>query len=160
MQQELDVLLLKQEMLWKDKAKANWNEQGDTNTHFFHLSTIIHRNNNRICRILSCQNEWITQRTAIGNAFENYFSHLFTTVSPALSCDMQVLIPSRISATTNHHLASIPLSVEIKSTVFGMGTYKSPRPDGLTTTFFKHYWNIVGVDVSLAVQEFFRTEEL
>lgn len=42
LQSELDTLLRCEELMWKDKAKTRWVEEGDDNTHFFHLSTIIH----------------------------------------------------------------------------------------------------------------------
>lgn len=44
----LDDLLKSNELIWKDKAKVRWMEEGDGNTPFFPLSTIIHRRYNAI----------------------------------------------------------------------------------------------------------------
>lgn len=38
----LDELLKCEEALWRDKAKTRWLEEGDSNTHLFHISTLIH----------------------------------------------------------------------------------------------------------------------
>lgn len=49
---------------------------------------------------------------------------------------------------------------EIRQAVFSMGNYKSPSPDGMTVTFYKQYWSIVGEAVGKEVREFFHTGKL
>lgn len=46
--QNLEELLKWEELLWKDKAKVKLIEVGDINTHFFHISTDIHRRKSNI----------------------------------------------------------------------------------------------------------------
>lgn len=43
--------LLKKEFLWKEKEKEKWLEDGDQNTKFSHLATIIRRHSNHITSI-------------------------------------------------------------------------------------------------------------
>lgn len=81
---ELDALLLQEEMLWRDKAKARWTEDGDANTHYFHLTTIVHRNHNSIQRILTDRSIWISTREQIGQAFVQY-SHFCSPQSHLIS---------------------------------------------------------------------------
>lgn len=50
-QQDLDLVLKREEILWKDKAKTRWIDEGDANTRCFHRSTIIHRKFNVISSI-------------------------------------------------------------------------------------------------------------
>lgn len=73
---------------------------------------------------------------------------------------MQELIPSQVTDAMNNRLETIPTDVEIKQAVFGMGTYKSPGPDGMSSTFYKGYWPIIGPDVISEVQNFFTTGRL
>nr|GEY62860.1 putative RNA-directed DNA polymerase, eukaryota, reverse transcriptase zinc-binding domain protein [Tanacetum cinerariifolium] len=44
---------------------------------------------------------------------------------------------------------------EIKGALFFMGDEKAPGPDVFTTAFFKKAWNVVGKDVTCAIQKFF-----
>ncbi|KAL5574665.1 hypothetical protein UlMin_016364 [Ulmus minor] len=41
-----------------------------------------------------------------------------------------------------------------------MGNFKAPGPDGMTSLFYKSYWQTVGGDVIALVQEFFRSNRL
>lgn len=43
LQFELNEMLKREARLRKDKAKGKWIQEGDTNTRYFYLSTIIHR---------------------------------------------------------------------------------------------------------------------
>lgn len=44
---------------------------------------------------------------------------------------------------------------EIKSVLFKMPGSKAPGPDGYTMKFFKEAWEVVGEDITVAVQSFF-----
>ena len=45
---EFDDWLTKEELRWKQKSRALWLKEGDRNSRFFHLSTLIRRRRNRI----------------------------------------------------------------------------------------------------------------
>ncbi|XP_010424592.1 PREDICTED: uncharacterized protein LOC104709725 [Camelina sativa] len=49
---------------------------------------------------------------------------------------------------------------EIRETLFSMSSNKSPGPDGYPVEFFKSSWFTVGVDLTLAVQKFFKNDRL
>ncbi|KAL3519957.1 hypothetical protein ACH5RR_018106 [Cinchona calisaya] len=42
LQIELDARLKRAESLWCQKSRISWTEEGDANTRFFHLMTIVH----------------------------------------------------------------------------------------------------------------------
>ncbi|PKU61318.1 putative mitochondrial protein [Dendrobium catenatum] len=46
---------------------------------------------------------------------------------------------------------------ELINVVFKQGNNKSPGLDGITNSFFKFYWKIVGDDTWKAIEEFFKT---
>lgn len=139
----LDELYKCEELFWKEKAKSKWLQEGDSNTHFFHLTTIIHRKQNRIVCILDNDHNWIHDRHLIGIEFVTYFSNLFAIDLPLCPQDLQNLIQPHITNTQNQQLLAIPDLKEIKQALFSMGNYKSPGPDGFIVTFYKHYWGIV-----------------
>lgn len=133
-QRDLDDLTRREEMFWREKAKARWIEEGDSNTHYFHLTPIIHRRH--MIHNLMCDNlSWITDRTLIGEAFLTYFSNLFASSCPSLPPFLQDLIPEYITTPQNDMLTAVSASEEIHKALFSLGNYKSPGLDGLTVTF-------------------------
>ena len=61
-----------------------------------------------------------------------------------------------ISTAENLSLSRIPDAKEIKDVVWEMNAMKAQGPDGLPGIFFKKYWQIVGPQVIIATQSFFR----
>ncbi|CAN1325289.1 Transposon TX1 uncharacterized 149 kDa protein [Linum perenne] len=49
---------------------------------------------------------------------------------------------------------------EIRATVFSISPTKAPGPDGFTGLFFQKYWHIINLDVSRAIQDFFRSNRM
>lgn len=41
------------------------------------------------------------------------------------------------------------------STIRQTSSSKSPRPDGFTGFFYKHYWKVIKVDLTMAIKSFF-----
>ncbi|XP_050242062.1 uncharacterized protein LOC126691020 [Quercus robur] len=52
---ELDLVLNQEEELWALKSRVNWMIQGDRNTAFYHVSTLVRRKRNQI---LAIKNPW------------------------------------------------------------------------------------------------------
>ncbi|XP_075659200.1 uncharacterized protein LOC142629097 [Castanea sativa] len=59
LQLELSEWLMRSEILWKQKSRELWLKEGDKNTKFFHLSTIIRRRRNSIDAIKSEEGQWV-----------------------------------------------------------------------------------------------------
>nr|GFB71070.1 RNA-directed DNA polymerase, eukaryota [Tanacetum cinerariifolium] len=49
---------------------------------------------------------------------------------------------------------------EIKTTVWGCGSDKSPRPDGFTFDFYRKFWSIIENDVYASVNHFFNNGDI
>ena len=63
---ELEEWMEKEELKWKQKSKELWFWEGDRNSKFFHLSTIIRRHSNRINEIKLDDGSWLHGREQIG----------------------------------------------------------------------------------------------
>ena len=58
---ELEEWLEKDELKWKQKSRELWLKEGDRNSRFFHLSTVIRRRSNRINEIKMEDGTWIEE---------------------------------------------------------------------------------------------------
>jgi hypothetical protein len=160
LQGELNEWLRRNEVLWRQKSRETWLKDGDKNSKFFHLSTVIRRKRNSIDAIKNGDGEWITCKKDIRNHVVESFQHLFREEAVEFPLDLEHLIRPSISEVENSTLCKIPTPQEIKEVIFGMSNLKAPGPDGLPALFYKRYWNTVGSTVTNAVQSFFSSGRL
>lgn len=153
-------MLKRAKLHWRDKTITTWIEEGNANIRYFHITTLLHRRHSAIEYLKHSNGEWIHDRQDIGHAFTNYFFCLFTSTNPNFLDELQSLFCSSVSSSENDRIMAIPEIKEICSTLFNMGTHKSPGPDGFNPLFFKTYWHTVGVEVTQAVQHLFQTRRI
>nr|GLL39690.1 uncharacterized protein LOC109163410 [Ipomoea trifida] len=79
---KLDQVLVEEELLWFQKSRRQWVQDGDRNTAFYHKSTLIRRNKARI-RMLKISGEWNSDFKDISNHVSNFFIDLFNRRTPA-----------------------------------------------------------------------------
>jgi hypothetical protein len=77
LQGELNEWLRRNEILWRQKSREMWLKDGDKNSKFFHLSTVIGRKRNSIDDIKNGDGEWITCKKDIRIHVVESFQHLF-----------------------------------------------------------------------------------
>ena len=58
--EDYSLIRLQEEEYWALKSRLNWAAFGDRNTSFFHVSTLVRRNRNRIRCIKNNLGEWIS----------------------------------------------------------------------------------------------------
>lgn len=129
--------LKRKEMIWLQKSREMWLKDGDANTKFFHLSTIIDRKQNSITSIKIDRDRWIYNPYEIGNYFEENFKTLLQTSNPIIPDDLEQLISPIITEEDNQLLNKIPTIAEIENIVKSMNSLKSPGPDGMPALFYK-----------------------
>lgn len=143
LQIEMDVWLKRIEIYWKQKFREKWFQEGDANTKFFHVSTIIDARFNRISSINYMNNSTVYDWKEIGSCFLNYYDALFTTEYPLdnnpFPRDLDNLFPRIINDDDEDLLIQIPTPSEIKTTLFSFASNKSPGPDGLPPLFYKSF---------------------
>lgn len=153
---DLDELLHREQIFWQYKAKERWLTEGDANTHYFHMSTIVHRKFNSIHHIIIDTSVRVAEQDDIGQLFIHFYSHLFCSGAHNFPPYLQGLISPSIELAANQEICMIPEIDEVRRAIFSMHGKKSPGPDGMSPAFYKHFWGMIGADVVSAVQSYFK----
>ncbi|XP_004305132.1 PREDICTED: uncharacterized protein LOC101314489 [Fragaria vesca subsp. vesca] len=74
---EIGAFWNKEEKYWTQRARVNWLKAGDSNTKFFHLTTIQRRQRNKILKLKSTNDVWLDREGTIRSEVENYFKNIF-----------------------------------------------------------------------------------
>jgi len=76
---DLDTVLKQEEEIWALKSRVNWMIQGDRNTTFYHVSTLVRRKRNKILAIKDAVGEWIYQEEDVKEFVKNGYNDIYTT---------------------------------------------------------------------------------
>ena len=76
-----------------------------------------------------------------------YFETIYKSNQPTCFEASLSSITTRVSIDMNEELLADFKSKEVWYALKQMHPTKAPGPDGLSPVFFKHYWNIVGLEV-------------
>ena len=79
---ELNEWLEKEELKWKQKSRELWLKEGDRNSKFFHLSTLVRKRRNSIVKIKLDNVEWIHSRDEIERYFTAQFQNVYQSSNP------------------------------------------------------------------------------
>jgi hypothetical protein len=63
--------------LLRQKSREMWLKEGDKNSRFFHVTTIIRRRRNSIDAVKAENGEWILDKSKISDYFLNNFKNVF-----------------------------------------------------------------------------------
>ncbi|CAB4310430.1 unnamed protein product [Prunus armeniaca] len=74
---ELNETWGQEESFWKQRLRIQWSKEGDSNTAFFHHSTLQRRRRNRVSKIKGVDGVWGENDSQVRKAFEDYFKDLF-----------------------------------------------------------------------------------
>ncbi|KAL5571536.1 hypothetical protein UlMin_021133 [Ulmus minor] len=153
----LDAYLKYEETLWLNKSNLKWRRDGDRCSKFFFMTTLLRHKRNRIDAVKDDNGVWLQSRDQIGRAFLAKFQCIYSEDTTPSDLDLNQWVNNSISEEQNVRLVAIPDHEEIRRVVFNMGNFKAPGPDGMTSLFYKSYWQTVGGDVIALVQDFFRS---
>ncbi|XP_020705669.1 uncharacterized protein LOC110116443 [Dendrobium catenatum] len=152
---ELNVTLGHLNTWWKQRAKVKWIEEGDANTKLFHAFDNARKNGNLVPQLKNNNGSLTEDPKEIEELFYNYFQKKWDDRDSVLtdwSPHWKVLNDEDRTC-----LEADLRDSEIWEVVRNSGNNTAPRFDGITYSFFKHYWSIVGMDVCMVVRSFFLT---
>jgi hypothetical protein len=94
LQFELNEWLCRNEMIWRQKSRECWLKEGDRNSKFFHLSTIVRRRTNNIDSIKTDDGRWLLNSKEFSNYFLDKFKEHFEEEDCDFPPDLESLIPN------------------------------------------------------------------
>ncbi|XP_074314900.1 uncharacterized protein LOC141651074 [Silene latifolia] len=78
LRKELDEILEREEILWYQKSRVNFIKDGDRNTSYFQVSTLIRRWRNRINSLKNDEGIWVENREDVKQLVIDYYKKLYT----------------------------------------------------------------------------------
>ena len=152
---QLEELILKEEVYWRQRAKVQWAKEGDNNTRFFHKVATGRRKRNYI-ENLELEGGVITEdQEVIEQELINFFINLYKS-SNEVQWSLEGINWSPISEEKAAWLERPFDEEEIKRAVLECGIDKSPGPDGFSLAVFQSCWNEVKGDILKVMEEFFQ----
>ena len=154
---ELDNVLNQEEEIWALKSRVNWMIQGDRNTAFYHVSTLVRRMRNQIVAIKDSVGEWLYEVEAIKNVIWSGFNEVYSSSLSSDSWSIPFITrwQGQLSDEERESISGGASVEEIKNALWSLKAFKSPGPDGLHARFFYRFWLIVGNSVIDLVKKVF-----
>jgi hypothetical protein len=115
---EIDELLAKEELMWKQRSRVDWLKSGDQNTSYFHRKATWRAKKNNIIK-LTKPNGVVTQDTGeIKEMTTDYFKNLYSKDDLVEPGEILNLLQNKISTETNEKLCSEFTEEEIGNALF------------------------------------------
>ncbi|XP_074315315.1 uncharacterized protein LOC141651506 [Silene latifolia] len=144
LRKELDEVLEREEILWYQKSRVDFIRDGDRNTSYFHVSTLVRRWRNRINSLKNNDGVWVEEKNALISHVVEFYKKLYTQdgdydVNAEISYD---LFPE-LSNEDLRWLTRPYTEAEIEGVIHNMGALKAPGPDGFQALFYQKNWEVV-----------------
>ncbi|BFG40501.1 hypothetical protein CerSpe_267750 [Prunus speciosa] len=138
---ELDVLLEREETLWRQRSRIAWLKSGDKNTKFFHAQAKLRGHRNFLKGVFDSDNVWVSSKNAMGSVFCDYFQQLFSSYGARNVDGILDAMRSVITPEQNGWLYLPFTWDEIEGALFQMFPTKSPI---LKTEYQAHCFHRLG----------------
>ncbi|KAL9668951.1 hypothetical protein QQ045_006492 [Rhodiola kirilowii] len=160
---KLDEWLAREELLWMQRARADWLKDGDKNTAFFKAKSTQRREKKIINKLKTWDGKELNGTEEIINEFTNYFHNLFqaqAVMSENAWEETLNIVPRRVSDEMNRSLMEPFTEAEIRAALFQMHPTKAPGMDGFSALFYQKFWSIVKEDLCKEILAFLNGGEL
>jgi hypothetical protein len=158
MSRELENTLLCEEIHWRQKLRALWLKEGDSNARFFHKMANSHRKYNRV-ETLRIDGVLSNDPNEVKEHVVQFYRNLYSEQSNWRP-RMDNLAFSSIDEEEKVWLEREFEEVEVWEVMKDMQGDKALGPDGFTMAFFRSCWAVVKHDIMTFFSEFLRRQQL
>lgn len=78
LQKEYNNIRDREAIFWKKKSREKWVHDGDRNTKFFHLTTMVRRRRNKIDGLFNSNGDWCVDHAGMKAIAISHFENLFS----------------------------------------------------------------------------------
>lgn len=135
----LELLMEQEELMWVQRARANWLKHGDRNTKFFQQFASSRKKRNTICGLVDDLGVRHEDRNTMCCMVQDYFTHLFQSEIQEIDDLVLDAVDVKVTADMNQYLLAQFTPEEVKNALFSIGDFKAPGPDGLHAIFYKRF---------------------
>jgi hypothetical protein len=145
---DIDDILEREDVKWKQRAKHNWYRQGDRNTQFFHAWANHKRKVNNIRSITDDQGRTWRHNKKVCRVFIDYYKDIFSSNTSTDFSQYLEHVEPRVLAEMNSNLLWPFTEEEVCMALYQMHPLKSPGSVGFSAGFFQKVWCTVGREVT------------
>ncbi|KAI0524450.1 hypothetical protein KFK09_003820 [Dendrobium nobile] len=156
---QLNITMKRLSTWWNQRAKARWHEEGNTNSKLHNFAT-ARRNGNRIFQVKDEANKVHMDEDQIEKVFTKFFEKKWEYRECEVTGWPQIMENQKLNAEDMDLLNAEFTENEMQTAVFQQGKNKSPGADGVTSSFYKCYWNIVWDTLWKAVRKIFSSSHM
>ncbi|XP_042942930.1 uncharacterized protein LOC122277118 [Carya illinoinensis] len=157
---ELDQWVQREDTRLRQQAKQRWMEEGDQNTKYFHVVIAQRRRNAMVKNMKLSGGRLLESPVEIHEEATRYFERFLSEEENLELPDLSTLISSVVGKNEERFLRKPPSDQEIYEALLSIPKDSSPGPDGFSSQFYLTCWEIVRMELSNAVMEFFQGMEL
>ena len=143
--EEHALIMLQKEEFWALKSRLNAATFGDRNTSYFHITTVVRRQRNKIRCLMDGNGEWIYDEDKVKDHIQSEFAKLYTfdlSVAYLLS-PVSKFSCCKLSDVEKLRMGREVSDEDIKEALWSLKAFKAPGPDGLHDGFFQCFWHDV-----------------
>lgn len=157
---ELDELLLREELMWRQRSRATYLREGDRNTKWFKQEATWRKKKNDITKLKDSTGVWIEDREGIQEMSQNFFMKLYEKDIEVESNSILELVNRQLTEEMNETLVRPFSTEEISNALFQIGPLKAPRPHSFPARFFQRNWEVLREEVTKGVLNFLENDVL
>ena len=125
LQNDLEEVLKQEELLLFQRSREEWIISGDRNTKFYHASTQIRKNKNKIHTLKSTNGQGVTEPKELEDMVQDFYKGLFREDTQCTSSETLCIIHPKLT-DKQRRMLELPFSKEdIKRALFDIAPFKA-----------------------------------
>ena len=147
LQKELWEVLKQEELLWFQKSRTKWIQDGDHNTSFYHPKTIIKRRKTRMAMLRNKNEDQVDNKEELVDLVINFHKGLFSRdLDPHVPLLINLSFPI-IHEANKVRINKLVIVSKARRVIFDMGASKASSEDSFLAIFYQANWDMMGIDL-------------